>query len=92
VVAKTDLVVTNPSDLDLESQIQFVHGNQAVVFDFSAFVLVDENHPVEDATKEISAEIHAFDALLEAVKKAHSDFLSKAFEAIDTLKQGAPVA
>ena len=73
-------------DFDLEAQIQFVGNGAAVGYDFSAFVLVDQDlSDLESERDRLVTEIGAVNNLLEAVEKFHHDYLARASQALDHL-------
>lgn len=87
VSAQNSLVVTNPRDLDLMSTLQFVDGGgHATLFDFSAFVLVNEDGSDLAAEKSrIGEEVLAFANLLETVQGAYDAFYANAQHALHTM-------
>lgn len=85
------LSVDNPRDFDLSSTLQFVAEGRAVLFDFSAYVLVDPSGDLlEEERKRVTEEISAFNALRDTVDRAHDEFLTNASKALDLLASLQP--
>lgn len=86
VTSEVNFEAESNRDFDLEAKIQFVNDGAAASFDFSAFVLVDQDlSDLGSERQRLANEIGAVNGLLEAVENFHHDFLMKASEALDLL-------
>lgn len=88
---ENNLEVDGPRDFSLESSVQLVSNGQAVQLDFSAYVFVQEDgSDLERERESLTAEIRAFNTLMDTLTEAHTEFLANASKALDLLASIQP--